>query len=89
MMKTSLAVGIWVYLIIATVIEVALYQIHPGNLTIDVGIGLIASVSAVITAMFSMGIKEETTAVQYLFIIPVLLVGVLIITLLLSFPIIQ
>jgi len=52
-------------------------------------IGVIASVSAVVTALFSMNIREESTAVKYLFLIPVLLVGVLIVTLLLAFPIIQ
>jgi hypothetical protein len=89
MMKTTLAVGIWLYLVAATVVEVAVFYVSPGSLNIDVVIGVIAAISAVITAMFSMGIREEPTSIQYLFIIPVLLVGVLIVTLLLSFPIIQ
>ena len=88
-MKTSLALGVWLYLVVATVVEVALFEIHPGNLNIDIGITAIASVSAIVTVLFSMNIREESTAIQYLFLIPVLLVGVLIITLLLSFPIIQ
>jgi len=71
------------------VIEVAAYESNPGNLNIDVVIGTIAAVSAVVTALFSMNIREESTAIKYLFLIPVLLVGVLIITLLLAFPIIQ
>ncbi len=89
MMKTSLAVGVWLYLVVASVIEVAAYETNPGNLNIDVVIGTIAAVSAVVTALFSMNIREESTAIKYLFLIPVLLVGVLIITLLLAFPIIQ
>jgi hypothetical protein len=90
MMKTSLAVGIWLYLVIASVIEVALFKVGPpGTINIDIVIGVVAAVSAIVTAMFSMNIREESTAVQYLFLIPVLLVGVLIITLVLSFPIIQ
>jgi len=88
-MKTNLAVGVWAYLVVATVIEVAIFKVNPGNLTIDTVIGVIAAISAVVTVLFSMGIREESTAIQYLFLIPVLLVGVLIITLLLSFPIIQ
>jgi hypothetical protein len=88
-MKTSLAVGVWLYLIVASVIEVALYSADKGALNVDIGITLIACVSAIVTAMFSMDIREESTAVKYLFLIPVLLVGVLIITLLLAFPIIQ
>jgi multidrug transporter EmrE-like cation transporter len=89
MMKTSLAVGIWLYLVAASVVEVVAYRVNPGGLNIDIVIGVIASVSAVLTALFSMNIREESTAVKYLFLIPVLLVGVLIITLLLAFPIIQ
>jgi len=89
MMKTSLAVGIWLYLVVASVVEVVAYRVNPGGLNIDIVIGVIASVSAVVTALFSMNIREESTAVKYLFLIPVLLVGVLIITLLLAFPIIQ
>ncbi len=88
-MKTSLALGVWLYLVVASVVEVALFEIHPGNLNIDIGISLLASVSAVLTALFSMNLREESTAIKYLFLIPVLLVGVLLITLLLSFPIIQ
>jgi hypothetical protein len=89
MMKTSLAVGVWLYLVVATVVEVVSYRVNPGGLNIDIVIGVIASVSAVVTALFSMNIREESTAVKYLFLIPVLLVGVLIVTLLLAFPIIQ
>jgi len=88
-MKTSLAVGIWLYLVVASVVEVVAYRVNPGGLNIDIVIGVIASVSAVVTALFSMNIREESTAVKYLFLVPVLLVGVLIITLLLAFPIIQ
>ncbi|MGA2198439.1 MAG: cytochrome C oxidase subunit IV family protein, partial [Nitrososphaerales archaeon] len=85
-MKTNLAVGVWLYLVVATVVEVALFKVNPGNLNIDIVIGVIAAISAVVTVMFSMNIREESTAIQYLFLIPVLLVGVLIITMLLAFP---
>jgi hypothetical protein len=74
---------------VASVVEVVAYRVNPGGLNIDIVIGVIASVSAVVTALFSMNIREESTAVKYLFLVPVLLVGVLIITLLLAFPIIQ
>jgi hypothetical protein len=90
MMKTALAVGVWLYLVVATVIEVALFEVGPpGTIDIDIVIGVIAAVSAIVTVLFSMNIREESTSIQYLFLIPVLLVGVLIITLVLSFPIIQ
>jgi multidrug transporter EmrE-like cation transporter len=89
MMKTSTAVGIWLYMVVAAVVEVLLYRQNPGNLSIDIGIGILAAAGAAVTALFSMGIREESTAVKYLFLIPVILVAVLIITLVLSFPLIE
>jgi multidrug transporter EmrE-like cation transporter len=89
MMKTVAAVGVWLYMVVLAVVEVLLFRTNPGNIDVDIVIGLVAAAGAVVTALFSMGIRQESTAVKYLFLIPVLLVGVLIITLVLSFPIIQ
>jgi multidrug transporter EmrE-like cation transporter len=89
MMKLVTAVGIWLYMVVLAVVEVLLFRSNPGNIDIDIVIGLVAAAGAIVTALFSMGIRQESTAVKYLFLIPVLLVGVLIITLVLSFPIIQ
>lgn len=89
MMKTIVALALWAYLVLVTLVEVLVERINPGNINVDIVIGLIACVSAILTALFSMGLKYEVTAIKYLFLIPVLLVGVLIITLVLSFPIIQ
>ena len=35
-------------------------QLNPGNINVDIVIGFIAAVSAVITALFSMDIRQET-----------------------------
>jgi hypothetical protein len=88
-MKTTIAVAVWLYLVVASVIEALLYKVNPGNLNIDIVISLVAAVSAVLTVLFSMDLRDESTAIKYLFLIPVLLVAVLIITLLLAFPLIQ
>lgn len=88
-MKLVTTVGVWIYMVAAAVLEVLVSKSDPGNINIDIVIGLVAAVSAVITALFSMNIRQETTAVKYLFLIPVLLVAVLIITLVLSFPVIS
>jgi len=89
MMKTSLAVFVWGCLVVASAVEAAIFELNPGNLNVDIVIGLIASIMAVVTVLFSMDIRHEPTAVKYLFLMPVLLVGVLIVTLLLAFPIVQ
>ncbi len=88
-MKVVTTVGVWLYMMAAAVLEVLVSKSDPGNINADIAIGLIAAASAVITALFSMNIRQETTAVKYLFLIPVLLVAVLIITLVLSFPVIS
>lgn len=90
MMKlVTTAITVWLYMIIAAVAEVYISSLKPGNINVDIVIGIVAAASAVVTALFSMNIRAETTAVKYLFLIPVLLVAVLIITLVLSFPIIS
>ena len=88
-MKLATTVGVWLYMVVLAVVEVLLFQSDRGNINVDIAIGLVAAAGAVVTTLFSMGIRQESTAVKYLFLIPVLLVGVLIITLVLSFPIIQ
>ncbi|MDA4136178.1 MAG: hypothetical protein OK449_04150 [Thaumarchaeota archaeon] len=88
-MKQVTAVGTWLYMVVLAVVEVLLFRSNPGNIDVDIVIGLVAAAGAIVTALISMGIRQESTAVKYLFLIPVLLVGVLIITLVLSFPIIQ
>ena len=88
-MKVVTTVGVWLYMVAAAVAEVLVSKTNPGNINIDILIGIIAAASAVITALYSMNIRAETTAVKYLFLIPVLLVAVLIITLVLSFPVIE
>jgi len=88
-MKQSTAVGLWAGLVVISVLEVVLMKSNPGKTSVDLAIGILASVAAATTAMFSMDLREENTAVKYLFLIPVLLVAVLIITLLLAFPVIQ
>ena len=85
-MKIITTVGIWIYLVVATTIELYVFYLRPGVALTDYVIAAIAAVSAIVTAMFSMNLREESTAVQYLFLIPVLLIAVLILTLLLSFP---
>lgn len=88
-MKLATTVGVWLYMVVAAVAEVLLFRTDPGNINVDIVIGLVAAASAVVTALFSMGLREEGTAIKYLFLIPVLLVAVLIITLVLSFPLIE
>jgi len=89
MKVVTTAISVWLYMVVAALAEVYVSSLKPGNINVDIVIGLIAAASAVITALYSMNIRSENTAVKYLFLIPVLLVAVLIITLVLSFPVIS
>ena len=88
-MKTTTPIVIWLVMVVMAVAEVGLFKVNPGNINVDIVIGLVAAAGGILTALYSMGLREENTAIKYLFLIPVLLVAVLIITLVLSFPIIQ
>ena len=88
-MKQSTAVGVWASLVATTFVEVGLFELAKGNVDADIVIGLFAALNATITALFSMDLKDESTAVKYFFLMPVLLVAVLILTLLLAFPVIS
>ena len=58
MMKTSLAVGIWLYLVVASVVEVVAYRVNPGGLNIDsYGVNYAASKGGVM--QFTKGMANE------------------------------
>jgi hypothetical protein len=81
-MKYFAPVAIWLYLIVTTVVEVLIFYRAPGTFAVDTAIGLIALVNALITAYFLMNIKQEPATIHYLFLAPLALVMVLILTLL-------
>jgi hypothetical protein len=85
MMKHITAIAVWMYLVAATVAEVLVFYSGPGHYTVEVAIATIAGVSAIVTAIFSMNLRKEPAAVQYIFLAPVLLVMVLILTMVLAF----
>jgi predicted membrane protein len=86
---TTTGLSVWLIMVLAAIVEVLAERNDPGNINIDIFIGLLAAFGGVTTALFSMGLREESTAIKYLFLIPVLLVAVLIVTLVLAFPLIQ
>ena len=88
-MKQLTVVGIWASLVVATFVEVGLFELAKGNVGADMLIGVIAAINATLTALFSMDLRDESTAVKYFFLMPVLLVAVLILTLLLAYPVIS
>jgi hypothetical protein len=88
MKKIIPTVSIWLYLVIATLAETLVYYQDPGDYATEVIIGLMAAVSAIVTASLAMGLKEEPKAVQYMLLVPVALVAVLTVTMLLAYPVV-
>ncbi len=85
-MNYKAPIAVWLYLVVTTVGEVLLfYSKPPETFSVDIGIGTIAMVNALIAALFLMNIRKEPASVQYLILAPLALVMVLIMTLLFSF----
>lgn len=85
-MKNKASVGVWVGLVAVTIVQVLIFYTKPGNSTVNVVISILAMLNAVLIGAFSMSLKSEEKTVQYLMITPIILVIVLIVTLLFSFP---
>ena len=83
-MKIALTIGVWIYLVAATVSEVVLYYLLPASSLINLSIGLLAASKAVLIVMYYMHLKYEPRSIQYLILPPTLLVAVLILTLVFS-----
>jgi hypothetical protein len=79
-MKNMTPIAVWLFLVVATVGEVLLYYSGPGKMGVDIGIGIIAMVSGLVTALILMDLRKEPSVVQYMMLAPLALVMVLILT---------
>ncbi len=84
-MKYLGPVAVWLYLVLTTVAEVAVFYYGPGTFNVDIAIGVIAMINALVTALYMMGIRREPPAIQYLMLAPLALIMVLILTMLFAF----
>ncbi len=83
-MEVALTVGVWIYLVAATVAEVLLFYLLPASNLVGVSIALLAASKAVLIVMYYMHLRYEPRSLQYLILPPTLLVAVLILTLVFS-----
>ncbi len=83
-MEIALTVGVWIYLVAATVAEVLLFYLLPAGTLVNLSIGLLAASKAVLIVMYYMHLKYEPRSLQYLILPPTLLVTVLVLTLVFS-----
>ncbi len=83
-MEVALTIGVWIYLVAATVAEVLLFYLLPASTLINSSIALLAASKAVLIVMYYMHLKYEPRPLQYLILPPTLLVAVLVLTLVFS-----
>jgi hypothetical protein len=86
-MKTTSIVGVWLLIVVGVLVETFFFYQDPGGYGTESVIGLIAALAAVMTMVFSMGLKDEDRAVRYMLLIPVALVAVLTVTMLFAYPV--
>lgn len=86
MKAAAASFGLWISLIVVTIIEVVLFYTNPGSPMVNVGIIILAAVNAVLISAFTMNLKNEGKPIQYMMIVPLLFALVLIVTLIFSFP---
>jgi caa(3)-type oxidase subunit IV len=83
-METYGLVGVWAYLVAATVAEVIVFYSFPASTLVNTSIGVLAASKAVLIVLYFMHLRYEPRSVQLLIIAPAFLVVVLILTLVFS-----
>ncbi len=83
-MKIALTIGLWIYLVAATVLEVVIFYLFPASSIVNLSIGTLAASKAVLIVMYYMHLRYESRPIQFLILPPALLVAVLILTLIFS-----
>jgi caa(3)-type oxidase subunit IV len=83
-MSFTTTVGVWIYIVAATVAEVVLFYTIPGSSLVNVSIAVLAASKAVLIVMYYMHLKYEPRPIQYLIFPPSFLVVFLVLTLVFS-----
>jgi hypothetical protein len=63
-----------------------LFYAAPGTAVVDGLIATIAAINALITAVFSMNLRDESKALHYFMLVPVSLITVLVMTMIFAYP---
>ncbi|MBI2648637.1 MAG: cytochrome C oxidase subunit IV family protein [Thaumarchaeota archaeon] len=85
-METFGLIGVWAYLVAATVAEVIVFYAFPASTLVNTSIGVLAASKAVLIVLYFMHLKYEPRSIQILIIPPAFLVVVLVLTMVFSLP---
>lgn len=77
-------IGVWAYLVAATVAEVAVFYLFPASTLVYTSIGVLAASKAVLIVLYFMHLRYEPRSIQILIIPPAFLVVVLVLDLVFS-----
>lgn len=77
-------IGVWAYLVAATVAEVVVFYLLPGSTLVYTSIGVLAASKAVLIVLYFMHLRYEPRSIQILIIPPAFLVVVLVLDLVFS-----
>jgi hypothetical protein len=86
MNKVSI-VSVWLVLVTAVVVETIVYYQDPGGYATEAVVAILAVATALVTSMFSMGLKDEQSSVRFVLVVPVALLVVLTVAMLYAYPV--
>ena len=83
-MKTSVALGVWVYMVVAVLAEVESYYYLTGFATVVSVVTVLATSQAVAVVLFYMQLKDEPGSLRLFALIPIMFLSALLIAMLAS-----
>ncbi|MDA4126273.1 MAG: cytochrome C oxidase subunit IV family protein [Thaumarchaeota archaeon] len=83
-MKTSIALGVWAYMVVAVLAEVEVFYMITAYSTAAAVITVLATSQAVAVVLFYMQLKDEPGSLRLFALIPIMFLSALFIALLAS-----
>jgi anaerobic C4-dicarboxylate transporter len=83
-MRTIVALGVWVYMMIAVITEVESFYMIPAYSTMATVVTILATSQAVAVVLFYMQLKDEPGSLRLFAIIPIMFLSALFIAMLAS-----
>ena len=83
-MKTSIAVGVWAYMVLAVLTEVEAFYVIAAYSTAATVITILATSQAVAIVLFYMQLKDEPGSLRLFALIPIMFLSALFVALLAS-----
>lgn len=83
-MRTSVALGVWAYMVVAVLTEVLSFYMIAGYSTMATVVSILATSQAVAVVLFYMQLKDEPGSLRLFALIPIMFLSALLIAMLAS-----